>query len=161
MGVTVLVSWEVNNAPEIGIASIEQAIEQAIQLGIEDPGKPVPFGVQPEIELTLTLTDDDHIRELNLIYRDLDEPTDVLSFSQIEGAEAFVQPPRGVLTLGDIVISLETANRQASAQGHSLERELAHLAVHGALHLLGYDHQADDEEAHMNGLAAAALKGGA
>lgn len=155
MGVTLHVLSELDESPEFDQA----AIERAIQLGLDDPGRPIAFGRQPELEVTLTLTDDAGIRELNRVYRDLDEPTDVLSFSQIEGEAPFVPAPSGVLSLGDIVISVETAQRQAAAQGHALAHELTHLAVHGALHLLGYDHPTDEEEAHMNGLAAKALSG--
>jgi probable rRNA maturation factor len=155
--VTLHVLSDVGVSPEFD----REAVTRALRLAFADPARPIPFGLQPEIELSLTFTDDAHIRELNRVYRDLDEPTDVLSFSQLEGGEAFVQAPSGVLTLGDIVISVETAERQATAQAHSLADEVAHLAVHGALHLLGYDHQTDAQEAHMNAVAAEALKGGA
>ena len=142
---------------DLNLAETEAAVKRAVERGTADPQRPLAFGLQPTLELTLTLTDDAGIRTLNRVYRELDEATDVLSFSQIEGAEPFVAAPSGVLTLGDIVISVETAVRQATAQSHSLGRELAHLAVHGALHLLGYDHQTDAEEALMNALATQAL----
>ena len=109
--------------------------------------------MQPILEINVILTGDDRIQELNRDYRGIDAPTDVLSFSQIEG-DPVVPAPSGALTLGDIVISMETARRQS----HSLQAELRHLAVHGALHLLGYDHQTDEEEVRMNALAAEALQ---
>ena len=87
-------------------------------------------------ELSILLTDDDSIRELNRAYRQKDAPTDVLSFSQHEG-EPFVSP---VPMLGDLVISLQTAERQAVERGHSLAAEVRVLLVHGLLHLLGHDH---------------------
>lgn len=94
-------------------------------------------------ELNLRLTDDTEIQELNAQYRSLDVPTDVLAFATLEvdcpqlPAEVFLSQS---LNLGDIVISVETANRQAQQQGHSLQTELGWLAAHGLLHLLGWDH---------------------
>jgi probable rRNA maturation factor len=114
----------------------------------------MPFGLQPMIELTLTLTDDARIQQLNRDYRGQDRPTDVLSFSQIEGDPEFIPAPNGTLNLGDVIISVETAERQAKGE---LIDELRLLAVHGALHLLGYDHETDDEEARMNRLTEQAL----
>ncbi len=98
-----------------------------------------------EHELSIVLTDDVHIQELNSEYRDKDVPTDVLSFGQIEG-EVFVSP---VPILGDLVISLQTAQRQAEGIGHPLGAEVRILLVHGLLHLLGYDHIDDEERAEM------------
>lgn len=87
-------------------------------------------------ELAVTLTDDKRIQTLNAEYRNRPEPTDVLSFGQMEG-EPFASP---VPVLGDLVISLETAQRQASELGHPLAAELRILVVHGVLHLIGHDH---------------------
>jgi probable rRNA maturation factor len=97
-------------------------------------------------ELTLRLSDDAEIQHLNCQYRQQDKPTDVLSFAALEvncpqPDELISEIP---LYLGDIVISVETAQRQAEKQGHSLTTELAWLAAHGFLHLLGWDHP--DEE---------------
>lgn len=98
----------------------------------------------PAYELSLRLTDDDEIQALNARYRFQDKPTDVLAFAALE-VEAFAPlPPEMPVYLGDIVISVDTATRQASERGHSLEVELAWLASHGLLHLLGWDHP--DEE---------------
>jgi len=91
-------------------------------------------------ELTVVLTDDAQVHELNLQYRQVDAPTDVLSFPAGE-----TDPDSGNLYLGDIVISIPRARAQAEAEGHSLEAELRLLVVHGVLHLLGYDH-ADEQE---------------
>ncbi len=98
-----------------------------------------------EVEVSLCLTSDAHIQSLNARYRDVDAPTDVLAFAVQETP----LPPRilmesDVTILGDIVISVPTAIRQAHDRDHSLTRELAWLAVHGLLHLLGWDHP-DDE----------------
>lgn len=102
-------------------------------------------------ELSVVLVDDERIRELNRDYRGVDRPTDVLSFAMREGEGEPVQTEEGRELLGDIVISVETAERQANQYGHSLRRELAFLAVHGFLHLLGYDHQSPEQERVMFG----------
>ena len=87
-------------------------------------------------ELAVTLTDDQRIQTLNAEYRNKPEPTDVLSFGQMDG-EPFASP---MPVLGDLVISLETAERQAAELGHPLAAELRILVVHGVLHLIGHDH---------------------
>lgn len=109
--------------------------------------------LQPELsatdayELTLRLTDDTEIQELNAQYRHKNQPTDVLAFAALEvnspqlPTEFQLSVP---LYLGDVVISVDTAQRQAQQQGHPLQTELAWLAAHGLLHLLGWDHP--DEE---------------
>lgn len=104
-------------------------------------------GVPDGAEVSVTLVDDAEIRRLNRTYRGVDSSTDVLSFALQEKVpeEPEIKGGEGGLLLGDIFISLETAERQATAYGHSLEREMGFLAVHGFLHLLGYDH--DNQEA--------------
>lgn len=94
-------------------------------------------------ELSLVLCDDAFIRPLNRDYRGKDAPTDVLSFAMQEGDDLLADDP----VLGDLVISVETATRQAAEQGHGVDAELRVLLVHGLLHLLGYDHEVDEEEA--------------
>jgi probable rRNA maturation factor len=101
-----------------------------------------------DYDVSLRLVDDAAIRALNRDYRNKDRPTDVLAFAQREG-------PAGTLhaaLLGDIVISIDTARRQAR---RGLYPELLHLASHGLCHLLGYDHRDDAEEREMNARAAA------
>lgn len=104
----------------------------------------IPAGLSPieAYEVGLTLTDDPEIQELNRTYRQQDKPTDVLAFAALEAAEPLIPELLAVepLPLGDIVISLETAQRQAAEAGHSLGQELVWLAAHGFLHLLGWDH---------------------
>jgi probable rRNA maturation factor len=102
----------------------------------------------------LTLTGDQHVREYNRRYRGLDEPTDVLAFAaQEKPTDQRFQPPPGTEHwLGDIVISLPQARRQAKDGGHPMNDEVRLLAVHGLLHLLGYDHAATDEAARMTAL---------
>lgn len=98
-------------------------------------------------ELSIVITDDEAVRQLNRAYAGEDEATDVLSFSLQEG-EAFPSPD-GLLRLGEVVISLPTARRQAEAACRPLLEEVAHLLVHGILHLLGYDHALPQEEERM------------
>jgi probable rRNA maturation factor len=131
-----------------------EALREAVLAGLTT--RPLEVELQPVVEATLTFVDDARIRELNRDYRGLDAPTDVLSFSQLEGA-GVVAPPTGVTQLGDVVISLETARRQAGELGHALEYEVCLLAAHGGLHLLGYDHADDAEAETMNGLTRQAL----
>ena len=99
-----------------------------------------------DYEVSVLLTDDRHMTELNLEYRGIDAPTDVLAFAMHEGGNSEMMNHN---MLGDIVISLETAERQATTEKHSLEEEVAFLTVHGMLHLLGYDHQTQEEAAAM------------
>lgn len=91
-------------------------------------------------ELSVLLVDDSEIRELNRKYLGRDRPTNVLAFP-MEGPQPF--------PLGDVVISTETAEREARERGVSLEEEMALLLAHGVLHLIGYDHEGDKEEALM------------
>lgn len=107
--------------------------------------------VDTQAEISLVFTDDPGIQELNKTYRGKDVPTDVLSFALLETGEgeiAIVEEEEELL-LGDIVISLETAARQAEEYGHSLDREIAYLMVHGLLHLLGYDHMTEEDKKVM------------
>jgi len=97
--------------------------------------------VKKNSEVSLVLTDDKEIQHLNRVYRNNDYPTDVLSFSMQEGLDDFAgKDELGEYLLGDIIISIETANRQAKDSNHSLYNELAILLVHGLLHLLGFEH---------------------
>ncbi|MBP2641778.1 MAG: metalloprotease ybeY [Firmicutes bacterium] len=105
--------------------------------------------VEPNAEVSIVLADDAYIQELNCQYRGKDMPTDVLSFALNEGEEPEIIDGPEENLLGDIIISLETAQRQAVDYGHSLERELAFLTVHGFLHLLGYDHEKEDQRQTM------------
>ncbi len=99
---------------------------------------------KPEMDITLRLIDDDEMRILNQTFRGEDKTTDVLSFNQDE-----LDPETGRLYLGDILISIQTAGEQAVSQGHSLDQECSFLAIHGTLHLLGYDHYEAEEKAEM------------
>ena len=100
-------------------------------------------------EVSITFTDNEHIHEINRDYRNVDRPTDVISFALNEGDEPEIEGGAPVNVLGDIIISVEKAVEQASDYGHSVEREVAFLTVHGMLHLLGYDHIEEDDRKEM------------
>lgn len=121
-----------------------------------------------DYQIGITLTDDAGVRKLNQEYRNIDSATDVLSFPLIEYAEDYEEseawddreeeegkdvlvtdPDTGEMLMGDIVISVETATRQAKKYGHSLNREMGYLTVHGMMHLLGYDHIKDEDRRIM------------
>ena len=109
-------------------------------------------------EVSVMFTDDEEIHELNRLHRGVDRPTDVLSFPLFEYDENgdIIEDdldfnPNGEMILGDIVISLETASRQAQEYGHSFEREIGFLTVHSMLHLFGYDHMTPEDEEEMFG----------
>lgn len=110
-------------------------------------------GLGQEAEVSLLLTNNEEIQELNRDYRNLDQATDVLSFPiyEREEIEALLKDQEGpeLILLGDIIISMERAGEQAHEYGHSLKREVAYLFVHGLLHLLGYDHLEEDEKKEM------------
>ena len=117
-----------------------------------------------EVELNVTLTDNEEIDKINKEFREIDRPTDVLSFPMLDyetpGDFAWLEedeennddcfnPESGELLLGDIVISVEKVLSQAEEYGHSPERELGFLVAHSMLHLFGYDHMEDDERIVM------------
>lgn len=122
-----------------------------------------------KVAVDLVIADDDTVRRLNRIYRGLDEVTDVLSFSfthagpyEGEGEPPPQDPspwplPPGISHLGEVVVSYPQAVRQAQQARRPLKEEIAHLIIHGVLHLLGYDHQHPAEEAVMQGLERQAL----
>ena len=102
---------------------------------------------QCSAEISVTFTDNEGIREINREHRDIDAPTDVLSFPMMsEDGECDINMATEAILLGDIVISLERAHEQAAELGHSFTREVAFLTVHSVLHLLGYDHVTGEED---------------
>ncbi|MFU0799695.1 MAG: rRNA maturation RNase YbeY [Xylanivirga thermophila] len=112
-------------------------------------------------EVSITLVDDGTIHQINKEYRDIDRPTDVLSFPllsfaycdkaevSMDDVKYEINPETNAVVLGDVVISLERAQNQANEYGHSFIREVGFLTVHSMLHLLGYDHEEDDERDRM------------
>jgi probable rRNA maturation factor len=102
--------------------------------------------------VSVVLVNDEMIHELNRTFRNVDRPTDVLSFSMLEGEDVLPDIDGVPNPLGDIVVSIPTAERQAEDYGHSFKREFAFLLVHGFLHIIGYDHQDEEHEKEMFGL---------
>jgi probable rRNA maturation factor len=109
-------------------------------------------------EVSVSIVDDEEIKNLNRDYRGKDQPTDVLSFALNEGAEDTGLMEDAPNIMGDVIISMERAEAQAEEYGHSLERELSFLAVHGFLHLNGYIHESEEEEKEMFTLQEEILK---
>jgi probable rRNA maturation factor len=107
------------------------------------------YDIASQTEVSVVLANDKYIQALNLQYRGKDCSTDVLSFALNEGEEPQVHDGPEEVLLGDIIISVETATRQAQEYAHSLERELAYLTVHGMMHLLGYDHMEEEDKKEM------------
>ena len=105
------------------------------------------------VELSLVFTDDDSIQKLNAEWRDKDKPTNVLSFPAFPVEPGDPLPPM----LGDIVLAYETVVREAELEQKPLENHITHLIIHGLLHLLGYDHETDDEAEEMEALERRAL----
>jgi len=109
-------------------------------------------GVAQPYEVSLVFTDPETVQQLNRDYRGVDEPTDVMAFymlGQKEADNSFALPPDGVTRPGEVIISYPRAVEQAREQGHSTERELALLIIHGILHLLGYDHEKTEDQEKM------------
>ncbi|WP_434615822.1 rRNA maturation RNase YbeY [Azospirillum sp. B2RO_4] len=102
-------------------------------------------------ELSVVLADDELVHRLNREYRGKDKPTNVLSFALTEAEEPEAQDGMPVM-LGDVILAYETVAREASEQGKSFKDHMTHLVMHGVLHLLGYDHETDDEAEEMEAL---------
>jgi probable rRNA maturation factor len=125
-------------APAVDVAALHELAERVM----------TGESIAPGTSLAVLVTDDDDVREMNRRFLGIDEATDVLSFP--DEADDFVQGMADQPLLGDIAIALPTAERQAAAIGHHIDAELAHLLVHGILHLCGYDHVEDAQsEARM------------
>ena len=135
----------------------QQIAQQVVEAALDYVGCPY------EAEVNLLLTMNEQIHEMNLQFRGIDRPTDVLSFPLVDypipGEFDFLEerddcfnPESGELSLGDIDISKEKDLTQAEEYGHSLRREMCFLFTHGILHLLGYDHMTDEQEKEMFGL---------
>ncbi len=121
--------------------SLQYIIALAVNAALDNRGR--------EGDVTIAIVDDAEIRRMNMEYRGIDSPTDVLSFPAHEGFMLLSQPDA---FLGDIAISVDRARLQADEYGHSIERELAFLTIHGMLHLLGFDHILKEDEEEMTAL---------
>ena len=104
---------------------------------------------QGAAEVSVTFANNEQIHELNKMHRNVDAPTDVLSFPMGEDGKYDIDPATNAKILGDIVISMEKAVEQADRFGHTLQREVGYLTAHSMLHLLGYDHEEPLEKVHM------------
>jgi len=135
-----------SSAGTITEALLKRAVEQTLSA----------CGVYLPVELGLVITCDDTVHALNKNYRGIDDTTDVLAFALKEtldgGAENFVLPPDDTSHLGEVIISYPQAERQADERGHSVEREIVVLVIHGVLHLLGYDHDHAEAEQRMRAM---------
>ncbi len=148
---------------ELGI-DYEETARQVINQVLEEEGCPY------EAEVNLLLTSDEEIHKINLEYREIDRPTDVLSFPQVEydapadfsWAEGHemdcFNPDTGELVLGDIIISLDKVSEQAEKYNHGRKREYAFLIAHSMLHLLGYDHMTEEDAKEMEARQSAVLE---
>ena len=114
------------------------------------PRSEVQCGTRPVVELSILLTDDARMRELNREWRGVDKPTNVLSFPS--GTLATELPPDAAWLLGDVAVALETVVAEALVYGKTTRDHLGHLLVHGILHLLGHDHEVEDEARRMEQL---------
>jgi len=132
-----------------GEEALETLADGAVGATLDEAG----LVAQGPVELSLVFTDDEHIQALNAQWRGKDKPTNVLSFP------AFPTRPGGPLPpmLGDIVLAWETVSREAELEGKPIEHHITHLIVHGLLHLLGHDHEVDDEAEAMETLERASL----
>ena len=140
MIVTLEINQEKVSIPEALEADLTKAMNVVAELE----------ALSPQTEVDITLVDDAAIHELNRTYRGIDRPTDVLSFALDEGEEEpEVDDDEIEHLLGDVIISAPTAVRQGEEYGHGLEREMTYLAVHGMLHLLGYDHMEEKDKLIM------------
>ena len=128
-------------------ANLRQAVQAAF----------VSAGEQRSGELTVVVTDDAQIHALNRAYRNVDAPTDVLSFADAGAVQQFVSSPAARVYFGDVVLSYPRALEQAAAYGHAVDEEISLLVVHGVLHLLGYDHEQASDKDRMWRLQGVAL----
>ena len=135
---------EIRTEPEELPASEEE--RAAVRRAIETVGR--LYGAEGA-EVSVTLTDDAHIHVINREYRNVDRPTDVISFALTESEEPEIIGGGEHEVLGDLIISLERMRAQAAEYGHTELRELSFLTVHGMLHLLGYDHMEAEERIEM------------
>ena len=137
---------------EFGLGDLSQLhaqIEKVLRCALETDH------MTDRVSLSVTLTDDEHIREINRTWRHVDSATDVLSFPLLgydphgEPHAEDVDPETGETMLGDLVVSVPRCREQAAEYGHSFEREIGYLCAHGLFHLLGYDHEAEEDRKVM------------
>ena len=157
-------TFEIENVyPEVVLPDYETVIKNVIEAALDYEKCPY------EAQVYVLLTDNEEIHEINKEHRQIDRPTDVLSFPMLpfetpadysvaEDDESCFDLDSGELLLGDIMISAERAAAQAEEYGHSVKREFCFLVAHSMLHLLGYDHMTPEEAADMEARQAKALE---
>ncbi|MBE3591688.1 MAG: rRNA maturation RNase YbeY [Thermoanaerobacter sp.] len=138
-----------NRQDKVDTINLEKLVEKVIKTVLEVEE------VIDNVEVSVSFVDNEEIRKLNKYYRGIDKPTDVLSFPLAEFEDTYAEveeiekDSEEVQPIGDIVISLEKALEQSMEYGHSFEREVAYLTAHSMLHLLGYDHETEEERKIM------------
>jgi probable rRNA maturation factor len=147
----------VDIADEAWLAKVPDAEELCARVAAVTLGAAAALVDLPaeRLEVSLLLTHDSQVQDLNRDYRGQDKPTNVLSFAALDADSPI--PPDGPILLGDVIIARETTEREAREEGKSLVHHLSHLVVHGVLHLLGYDHMEDDEAEEMESLERSIL----
>jgi probable rRNA maturation factor len=141
--------------PEHDVASLARRLRSAARRALTIAAADRWRGSSVGHSCCLVLSSDREVRRLNRDYRGKDKPTNVLSFAALDGGRP---SRRESWQLGDIILALGVIRKEAKAQKKELEQHLMHLVIHGVLHLLGYDHEMDDEAERMEGLEIAALK---
>jgi len=134
------ISWEIEEEKEI-----EKKIKEVVEKALEEEE------AKCDVNLSIVITDNENIREINKEQRDIDKPTDVLSFPGYEKEEweTIKKNTDEIIYIGDIVVSKEKIIEQAKEYGTGFEREFCYLVAHGMLHLMGYDHMEDDDKKVM------------
>lgn len=131
-------------------AALDALAGRAVAAAVDEIGSGI---IPPDAELGITFTDNAHMRRLNAAWRGKDRPTNVLSFPSSPVARGAILPP----LLGDIVLGAETIAAEAAEEAKPLDHHIAHLLVHGFLHLAGYDHQTDQDAENMEAAERRAL----
>jgi len=130
-----------NSNWKTSIGDIENITRNAIEKALS-----MVMDVRPQMEISIVLSDDDFIQNLNKAYRHKDKPTNVLSFPMIEVQD--IQETSPFISLGDVIVSFDTIKRESEEQNKPLEHHYIHMLVHGCLHLLHFDHE-DNEDAEI------------
>ncbi|HHV73984.1 MULTISPECIES: rRNA maturation RNase YbeY [unclassified Thermoanaerobacterium] len=138
-----------NRQDKVDAQGLDKIVEDVVRTALEVEG------VVDDVEVSVSFVDNEEIHKLNKYYRNVDRETDVLSFPLVEFEEIYTDIDEEdddldeVQPIGDIVISLEKAKQQAEEYGHSFIREVAYLTAHSMFHLMGYDHETEDEKKVM------------
>ncbi|MGF7399408.1 rRNA maturation RNase YbeY [Thermoanaerobacterium thermosaccharolyticum] len=141
-----------NRQDKVDVDGLDKIVEDVVKTALDVEG------VVDDVEVSVSFVDNEEIHKLNKYYRNVDRETDVLSFPLVEFEEIYSDideenydedDAAGPEPIGDIVISLEKAKQQAEEYGHSFIREVAYLTAHSMFHLMGYDHETDDERKIM------------